>query len=136
MKRLVCETACVIYSSYDHTITEDITRKQNLAITDLLRQFKVIKLEARDGYDELIPKSLRSNFPKTNELGFIDFVIRKLKELLSSKMIRLINYGITWRQTVHQSILCFRGDITEATEQFIEQELQDPGKRFKDSVPR
>lgn len=85
MKRLVCETACVIYSSYDHTITEDITRKQNLAITDLLQQFKVIKLEARDGYDELIPKSLRSNFPKTNELGFIDFAIRKLKELLSSK---------------------------------------------------
>lgn len=133
IKVVVCEAACVVYSCYNNAITEDMAKQLDYEFSDLLQELKVIKEEARDIYDEINPKSFRSNFPQTNVLGFIDFVIQNLKELLHFKVdsISQLQHQI---ETVYKNMFSLRGYFTEAGEMFIEQELKDPWTSFKDTV--
>ena len=84
IKDLLFHAAYAIYTPYDTDISKEMAEVLNLTVADLFQEIEDIKQEARDVYDEIIAKSLRSNFPRTNELGFMEFVIQNLHELLSS----------------------------------------------------
>lgn len=134
IKHVMGRAACVIPSFIDNDVTEDTVRQLDLDARVLLEEFKVIKQEARDIYDSILPKSQRTKFPTTNELGFVDFVIQNAKQLLHSKddFIALLWHQI---EMVHDHILSMRGDFIEIAKHPREhQDLKDPWTRFKDVV--
>lgn len=52
---------------------ELLSGQLNLEISELLRRFKAIREKARNTFSGKIQECLRFDFPKTNELGFMEF---------------------------------------------------------------
>ncbi|XP_027099046.1 putative late blight resistance protein homolog R1A-3 [Coffea arabica] len=121
IKDLLFHAAYAIYTPYDTDISKEMAEVLNLTVADLFQEIEDIKQEARDVYDEIIAKSLRSNFPRTNELGFMDFVIQNLHELLSSKAGSSVLQLQHQMETVLGSILSLREDVFEIKALFAEQ---------------
>lgn len=133
-KDLIHEVGYVICSLYDDDDddkkNEIVNGKQYSAASDLLAEIKVVKEDARKIYSLLVPKSLRSNFPKTNGLGFVEFIFKNLNVVLDSKVdsIAPLKYCI---EVVLKQLLSLRDDFTEIVRQ---EEVEEQWSRFKDIV--
>ncbi|XP_016512472.1 putative late blight resistance protein homolog R1A-3 [Nicotiana tabacum] len=73
---LIAEVASVAYS-----FSVDKAAEVNLVFSDLLKKIEVVMKDLKDMILKA-PLSSKYNFPKTNGLGFIDSLLRYLKELL------------------------------------------------------
>ncbi|KAL3499045.1 hypothetical protein ACH5RR_041777 [Cinchona calisaya] len=63
-------------------VKDGFAKETNDAVCDFLEKIKLIKAEVRNKY----PVTSTPNFPKTNQLGFIDFLLENLKELTNCKL--------------------------------------------------
>ncbi|CDP19634.1 unnamed protein product [Coffea canephora] len=87
MKNLIgvvaCDAAVVIFSLSVNQIEEGLAKETDLALFHLLKVLKFIRAEITD------PVTLFSpfGFPRTNELGSMDFLLENLKELESCNEI-------------------------------------------------
>ncbi|XP_027082438.1 putative late blight resistance protein homolog R1C-3 [Coffea arabica] len=79
---VVEDAAIVIFSLYQEEIREASAKETDVKLFCLLYKIKLIKAEVEEQH----PVDLRFNFPTTSELGFIDLLLQKLKELASSKV--------------------------------------------------
>ncbi|XP_027076971.1 putative late blight resistance protein homolog R1A-3 [Coffea arabica] len=81
MKNLIgvvaCDAAVVIFSLSVNQIEEGLAKETDLALFHLLKVLKFVRAEVTD------PVTLFSpfGFPRTNELGSMDFLLENLKEL-------------------------------------------------------
>ena len=93
----------------------------DLASFDLLENINHIKAAVA----EKCPETTSSYFPRTNELGFIDFLLESMVDLTSSKTSSnaLVNYPV---QRIQEELVCLKSllknVITDAAEQKNKQE--------------
>ncbi|XP_027075868.1 putative late blight resistance protein homolog R1A-3 [Coffea arabica] len=83
MKNLIgvvaCDAAVVIFSLSVNQIKEGLAKETDLALFHLLKMIKFIRAEVTDPVTSFSP----FGFPRTNELGSMDFLLENLKELES-----------------------------------------------------
>ncbi|KAL3499064.1 hypothetical protein ACH5RR_041796 [Cinchona calisaya] len=79
---LVNEAGTVVCLLCVNGVKDGFAKETNDAICDFLQKIKVIKPEVRNKY----PVTSTPNFPKTNQLGFIDFLLENIKELANCKV--------------------------------------------------
>ncbi|XP_071916180.1 putative late blight resistance protein homolog R1B-13 [Coffea arabica] len=83
MKNLIgvvsCDAAVVIFSLSLNQIKEGLAKETDLALFHLLKALKFIRAEVTDPVTSFSP----FGFPRTNELGCMDFLLENLKELES-----------------------------------------------------
>jgi len=97
-------------------MNKKMERLQNLVLSGILKDIERFKGQATDCLDKFIMKSWRSNFPQTNELGFIEFLMKKLKGQLHHKesQIQPFKHQIG---VAYEELESFRKDITEIGKQ-------------------
>ncbi|CDP18675.1 unnamed protein product [Coffea canephora] len=82
MKNLIgvvaCDAAVVIFSFSVNQIKEGLAKETDLALFHLLKVLKFIRAEVTDPVTLLFSPF---GFPRTNELGSLDFLLQNLKEL-------------------------------------------------------
>ncbi|CDP19488.1 unnamed protein product [Coffea canephora] len=82
MKNLIgvvaCDAAVVIFSLSVNQIKEGLAKETDLALFHLLKVLKFIRAEVTDPVTLLFSPF---DFPRTNELGSMDFLLENLKEL-------------------------------------------------------
>ncbi|KAL3506468.1 hypothetical protein ACH5RR_031850, partial [Cinchona calisaya] len=69
---------CFSYSFLNHEIPNDMIRQMTLSFLELLDDANHIRLKLK----EIGPQLLLPNFPRTYKLGFVEFLLRNLGELL------------------------------------------------------
>ncbi|CDP18040.1 unnamed protein product [Coffea canephora] len=83
MKNLIgvvaCDAAVVIFSLSVNQIKEGLAEETDLALFHLLKVLKFVRAEVTDPVTSFSP----FGFPRTNELGSMDFLLQNLKELES-----------------------------------------------------
>ncbi|CAI9113458.1 OLC1v1014064C1 [Oldenlandia corymbosa var. corymbosa] len=111
---LLYDAGVLIYSLYQTDTEVDLGY-----FHDVLKTFKTVLLQLGDK-DTPVPEF---NFPKTNQLGFFDFVLEKLVDLRSREAVPVTNNKQV--QTVHEELVSLRsflGDILEFHQE--DEELQ------------
>ncbi|KAL3498973.1 hypothetical protein ACH5RR_041705 [Cinchona calisaya] len=83
---LVNEAGTVVCLLCVNGVKDGFAKETNDALCDFLEKIKLIKVEVRNKYS--VPST--PNFPKTNQLGFIDFLLENLKELTNCKINSVI----------------------------------------------
>ncbi|XP_071915566.1 putative late blight resistance protein homolog R1B-13 [Coffea arabica] len=78
---VVSDAGIVIFSLSANEMKDDLLKETDLMLSHLLEVFKLIIVEV--GHIYPLPSSSLS-FPRTNELGCLDFLLEALKELASS----------------------------------------------------
>lgn len=82
--RSVARQAASFYCSFHACeITEELVSRLSLSLQDLLKDIMLVKVEISEIYQQ-VRISLQSNFPKTNGLGFLDFLLGNLKDFMTS----------------------------------------------------
>ncbi|XP_027079535.1 putative late blight resistance protein homolog R1B-17 [Coffea arabica] len=76
---LACDAAVVIFSLSVNQIKEGLAKETNLALCHLFKVLKFIRAEVTDP----VTSFSSFGFPRTNELGSMDFLLENLKELES-----------------------------------------------------
>ncbi|KAL3499068.1 hypothetical protein ACH5RR_041800 [Cinchona calisaya] len=79
---LVNEAGTVVCLLCVNGVKDGFAMETNDALCDFLEKIKLIKAEVRNKY----PATSTPNFPKANQLGFIDFLLENLKELANCKV--------------------------------------------------
>ncbi|KAL3499075.1 hypothetical protein ACH5RR_041807 [Cinchona calisaya] len=79
---LVNEAGTVVCLLCVNGVKDGFAKETNDAVRDFLEKIKLMKAKVRNKY----PVTSTPNFPKTNELGFIDFLIENLQELTNCKV--------------------------------------------------
>ncbi|XP_027099202.2 putative late blight resistance protein homolog R1A-3 [Coffea arabica] len=104
------------YFFYLSEINKDMAGQLNLVLSGILKDIERVKGQAADCFDKFIMKSWRSNFPRTNEPGFIEFLMKKLKEQLhhEESQIRPFKHQIG---VACEELESLRIDITEIGKQ-------------------
>lgn len=84
---LVKEVVTVINYFSVNEMNDDLMKDLDVTLFDLLQRLESMKAEARVVLHLKFPNSLmlQSNFPRTNELGFFNFLMQKLKVFLTNK---------------------------------------------------
>ncbi|XP_027076983.1 putative late blight resistance protein homolog R1A-3 [Coffea arabica] len=86
---VVCDAAIIIFSLYVNQIEEDLVKETNVSLLHLLKVLKFIRAEVIDP----VASVSGFGFPRTNELGSIDFFLTNLKELARCDEINGSSYG-------------------------------------------
>lgn len=100
IESLATEFASLVFSLYNDEMGDDLTTQMNIAVVNLLEKMKYIKFKGREIYLNS-SKPCRSKVPKTDGLGFIQYLLENLEELLShgDNTISLLKHHI---KTVQQ----------------------------------
>ncbi|CAI9089199.1 OLC1v1023720C1 [Oldenlandia corymbosa var. corymbosa] len=106
---LICDAGIIIFSLYQNDV------KVDHELTNLLGKIKLLREEV----DEKVPETSTFNLPKTNQLGFIDFLLENLMELINDEA-----YSFSWSQVqaIHGELVCLRSFLGEIVEFHDEQE--------------
>ncbi|KAI5678176.1 hypothetical protein M9H77_09126 [Catharanthus roseus] len=92
---------------------------------------KIQFIESASG-DLLIPRSWQTNFPKTNESGFIDFILMNLREKLNFNVVS-VDLRSSLVQTMYEELVAMRHDFGEiARVQKENEELKAIVTHYKD----
>ncbi|KAL3500761.1 hypothetical protein ACH5RR_039854 [Cinchona calisaya] len=75
---------------YSTEITEDVLGRMNLLLPELVEKMKLVRTEIMESYLR-IRRSSQSNFPKNTGLGFVDFLLGNLRELLNQKADTIVS---------------------------------------------
>ncbi|CAI9105960.1 OLC1v1004997C1 [Oldenlandia corymbosa var. corymbosa] len=100
---LVCDAGVMIFSFHQKHV------EQSHELQDLLQKIKMILLE----YGEEVLQVPLLDLPKTNQLGFVDFILEKLSEFTSYEVEPI---GKTCIQTIQEELVSLRfflGEIEE-----------------------
>nr|XP_027060900.1 putative late blight resistance protein homolog R1A-3 [Coffea arabica] len=120
--RLLCDAGLVIFSFSLNEIKDGSVKEMDLeSFHDFLKRIKLIKAIVAEKYPEISPSS---KFPRTNELGFIDFLLKYIGDLANpdARSVALSNYPI---HSIHEELVYLRsflGRIVELRNE--DQELQ------------
>ncbi|XP_027065049.1 putative late blight resistance protein homolog R1A-3 isoform X1 [Coffea arabica] len=119
---LLCDAGLVIFSLSLNVIKDGSVKEMDLeSFHDFLKRIKLIKAIVAEKYPETSPSS---KFPRTNELGFIDFLLKYMEDLTNpdAHSVALSNYPI---HAIHEELVYLRsflGRIVELRNE--DQELQ------------
>ncbi|XP_027060909.1 putative late blight resistance protein homolog R1A-3 [Coffea arabica] len=119
---LLCDAGLVMFSLSLNEIKDGSVKEMDLeSFHDFLKRIKLIKAIVAEKYPETSPSS---KFPRTNELGFIDFLLKYIGDLTNPDphSVALSNYPI---HAIHEELACLRsflGRIVELRNE--DQELQ------------
>ncbi|XP_071904852.1 putative late blight resistance protein homolog R1B-16 [Coffea arabica] len=117
---LLCDAGVVIFSLSLNEIKDGSVKEIDLeSFHDFLKRIKLIKAIVAEKYPET-----SSKFPRTNELGFIDFLLKYIGDLTNpdAHSVALSNYPI---HAIHEELVYLRsflGRIVELRNE--DQELQ------------
>ncbi|CAI9113460.1 OLC1v1014066C2 [Oldenlandia corymbosa var. corymbosa] len=121
---LLCDAGVLVISLFQIDTKVDLG-----CFHDLLKTFKTILLQLGEE-DQPVPDF---NFPKTNQLGYVDFVLEKLVDLRSSEAEPIPNSNHV--QTLHQELLFLRFVLGDIVEFHLEhEELQTLWNRVLEAV--
>ncbi|KAI5678162.1 hypothetical protein M9H77_09112 [Catharanthus roseus] len=113
---LITETGYVIFLLYDADENGEIGMDFKAALADLLNKVEDAIADAREKYDTLVPKRLRSDFPQTNFQGFISSLLQNLNDVVKDSRadtgISLVKHDIV---ELEKELLCLRHDFSEIT---------------------
>ncbi|XP_027060907.1 putative late blight resistance protein homolog R1A-3 [Coffea arabica] len=119
---LLCDAGVVIFSLSLNEIKDGSVKEMDLeSFHDFLKRIKLIKAIVAEKYPETSPSS---KFPRTNELGFIDFLLKYIRDLTNpdAHSVALSSYPI---HAIHEELVylrSFSGRIVELRNE--DQELQ------------
>ncbi|XP_027060908.2 putative late blight resistance protein homolog R1A-3 [Coffea arabica] len=119
---LLCDAGLVIFSLSLDEIKDGSVKEMDLeSFQNFLKRIKLIKAIVAEKYPETSPSS---KFPRTNELGFIDFLLKYIGDLTNpdAHSVALSNYRI---HAIHEELVYLRsflGRIVELRNK--DQELQ------------
>ncbi|XP_027060906.2 putative late blight resistance protein homolog R1B-16 [Coffea arabica] len=119
---LLCDAGLVIFSLSLNEIKDGSVKEMDLeSFHDFLKRIKLIKAIVAEKYPETSPSS---KFPRPNELGFIDFLLKYIGDLTNpdAHSVALSNYPI---HAIHEELVYLRsflGRIVELRNE--DQELQ------------
>nr|XP_027060904.1 putative late blight resistance protein homolog R1A-3 [Coffea arabica] len=119
---LLCDSGLVIFSLSLNEIKDGSVKEMDLeSFHDFLKRIKLIKAIVAEIYPETSPSS---KFPRTNELGFIDFLLKYIGDLTNpdARSVALSNYPIQAIQEELVYLRSFLGRIVELRNE--DQELQ------------
>ncbi|XP_027097613.2 putative late blight resistance protein homolog R1A-4 isoform X1 [Coffea arabica] len=110
------DAACFYYSLLENEITEETMREFSHLLPELVDKMKVVNAEIKEIY---LPhrRSLRSNFPKMEGLGSIDFFLVDLLEQLKSKAGSVLSVKHKFH-VVHREIKFLRSFLTNIEEKY------------------
>ncbi|XP_027075864.1 putative late blight resistance protein homolog R1B-17 [Coffea arabica] len=118
MKNLIgvvaCDAAVVIFSLSVNQIEEGLAKETDLALFHLLKVLKLIRAEVKNPVTSFSP----FGFPRTNELGSIDFLLENLKELEScNEADDSIAFSKDQIHTVLEDFVCLRSFLVKIVNQ-------------------
>ncbi|KAL2559042.1 putative late blight resistance protein-like protein R1B-16 [Forsythia ovata] len=120
---LINDTKSVITSFYADEMKEETTNEMNLVLSSFIDKCKLIKSKVRDSYIE-VPRKSQFVFFGTDELRFIDLVLKNLDELLnfSADSIVSLKHQV---ETVHGEIVVLKLLLKDIIENCNKHELAD-----------
>ncbi|KAL2559337.1 putative late blight resistance protein-like protein R1B-16 [Forsythia ovata] len=120
---LINDTKSIIPSFYADEMKEETTNEMNLVLSSFLDKFKLIKSQVRDNYIE-VPRKSQFMFFGTDELPFIDSVLKNLDELLnfSADSIVSLKHQV---ETVHGELVVLKLLLKDILENCNKHELAD-----------
>ncbi|KAL2559043.1 putative late blight resistance protein-like protein R1A-4 [Forsythia ovata] len=120
---LINDTKSIIPSFYADEMKEETTNEMNLVLSSFLDKFKLIKSQVRDNYIE-VPRKSQFVFFGTDELHFIDSVLKNLDELLnfSADSIVSLKHQV---ETVHGELVVLKLLLKDIIENCNKHELAD-----------
>lgn len=126
---IIKQAGCVTYCLYDYDRKESIAQEFISTVSDFLEEIKVAKKDARNIYNQIVPKSLRSKFPGTDKLGSIGSILHNLKAVVDSQAAVA---------PLKNQIEAFLDDLQLLKDAFTRtakhEQLEDLLDRFKDVV--
>ncbi|KAL3500920.1 hypothetical protein ACH5RR_040013 [Cinchona calisaya] len=125
----VARRATVLYHSFlVNKASQDMTDQMVLSFSDLQDKMKLTKAEIR----EICPQIPRSDVPKTDGLGFIDFLLRNLMEILKRDpdSIALVKHRIEDIRLDLEFLRSFLGDVIQPDTEHLE--LKDISTRTRE----
>ncbi|XP_027060899.1 putative late blight resistance protein homolog R1B-17 [Coffea arabica] len=102
---LLCDAGLVIFSLSLSVIKDGYVKQMDLqSFHHFLKRIKLIKAIVAEKYPETSPSS---KFPRTNELGFIDFLLKYMEDLTNpdAHSVALSNYPI---HAIHEELVYLR----------------------------
>ncbi|KAI5678185.1 hypothetical protein M9H77_09135 [Catharanthus roseus] len=101
-----------------------------LEVLDFLDVWKLFKEDAKEIYHQIFPAPSVSKYPRTNELGFIDFFIERLKELLNNSKSLVSMEDQT--ETFQRNLISLREDYRKFQGHHNDEEIKHLIEEFKD----
>ncbi|KAL3537066.1 hypothetical protein ACH5RR_000432 [Cinchona calisaya] len=114
---MVCDAGLVICSLFLDATEDDLAKEMDHMLFDLLERIKLIRAK----FSEESSEGSKFNFPKVDELGFIDFLLENLTEFTSWEAgpIALAKRQI---QTIQEELVFLRSFLGKIVELRNEQE--------------
>ncbi|XP_027157096.1 putative late blight resistance protein homolog R1A-3 [Coffea eugenioides] len=105
---LLCDAGLVIFSLSLNVIKDGSVKEMDLeSFHDFLKRIKLFKAIVAEKYPETSPSS---EFPRTNELGFIDFLLKYMEDLTNpdAHSVALSNYPI---HAIHEELVYLHSSL-------------------------
>ncbi|KAL3527948.1 hypothetical protein ACH5RR_012604 [Cinchona calisaya] len=119
----VCDSGIIICSLFVSDIKEGFAMETDIELFDLLKLLKFVMAEAAQIYP--LTSSSSFGFPKTNELGSVDFLLENLKELANCEADS-IAFPKDQILRIHEDLVSLRSFLHDIAEQRNQNEkLQD-----------
>ncbi|XP_071914276.1 putative late blight resistance protein homolog R1B-16 isoform X1 [Coffea arabica] len=118
---VICDAGFVICSLSPSAVEDGFVKAMDLVSFDFLEGIKLVKAIVT----EKGPETSSFNFPRNNELGFIDFLLENITDLLSPEAwsTALVNYPIQKYPGGAYFLTLFLGKIVELRSE--DQEIQE-----------
>ncbi|XP_027063223.2 putative late blight resistance protein homolog R1A-3 [Coffea arabica] len=108
---VVHDAGLAIFSLSLNARNDELVKEMHLVSSDLLENFKVIQATVAEEF----PKRSSFKFPRTNELGFIDFLLKYMMDLTSpeASSVAFVSYPI---QTIQEELVFLRSFLQKIVE--------------------
>lgn len=101
-----------------------------ISLSNFLENIRLFKEDAKEIYHQIFPAPSVSKYPRTNELGFIDFFIERLKELLNNSKSLVSMEDQT--ETFQRNLISLREDYRKFQGHHNDEEIKHLIEEFKD----